>query len=74
MARWEYLGVSVDTKMRPISGWVVTDPPSLKAPWLEALARLGQDGWELVIGLPEFMKTYTNLEHAHFLLKRQVSL
>jgi hypothetical protein len=71
--RWEYLGVSVDTKARPISGWVVREPIGLKGPWLEALSRLGNDGWELVVGVPESMRTMTNLEHAHFILKRAVT-
>jgi hypothetical protein len=65
------MGVSVDTKARPISGWVVAEPPALKGPWPEALSRRGHDGWELVVGIPEFMKTYTDLDHAHFIFKRQ---
>jgi hypothetical protein len=69
--RWEYLSVSVDTKSRSVSGWIVNDPPELrKQSWPETLARLGADGWELVVGIPEFWKTYTSLEHAHFTLKR----
>jgi hypothetical protein len=67
---WEYLCVSVDTKMKPMSGWKVTEPIGLRGPWPDALTRLGADGWELSAALPEYMKTYTNLEHAHFVFKR----
>ncbi|HET6950029.1 MAG TPA: hypothetical protein VFI47_06630 [Acidimicrobiales bacterium] len=72
MVRWEYLGVSVDTRMRAIGNWVVTEPVGLKGPWPEARSRLGYEGWELVVGLPEMHRNMTNLEHAHFVFKRQV--
>jgi hypothetical protein len=68
---WQYVTVSVDTKARPMSGWMTTDPPDLKGvPWVEVLSRLGAEGWELAAAVPEFMKTYTSLEHAHFVFKR----
>jgi hypothetical protein len=68
---WDYLAVSVRTKSRTQSGWNVVDPVGMKGvPWPEALARLGAEGWELVAAVPDLEKSYTNLEHAHFVFKR----
>jgi hypothetical protein len=68
---WEYVTVSVDTKMQPQSGWLVSEPTDLKrTPWPELSARLDREGWELTAAVPEYARTYTNLEHAHFVFKR----
>jgi hypothetical protein len=39
-------------------------------PLPEVLSRLGAEGWELAAAVPEYMKTYTNLDNAHFVFKR----